>query len=130
NRLNRRAVIHACINYNVSFVVARASQQISRFLSRIVRESRIGVAVAGIHFQTTKLVNQEHVHHAGHRVGAVNGRSAVLQNVDMIDQTQWKDVEINEGAEIRKNAPTIPQDESFFRIDSAQADLGCTTGTT
>ena len=80
-----RTVIYSGIDHDVGLVVACARKQIGGFLTRVVGKAQIRVAIAGVNLQTTKPVDQENVHHTGHGVSAINGRGAVLQNIDVIN---------------------------------------------
>ena len=86
---------HFSVNNNVGLVVTSASKEVCSLFTLIVRGAEIGVAIAGVNFEAAKLVDQPDVNHTTDRVTAVNGGSAVLQNVDVINQPKWKQVEVH-----------------------------------
>src|SRR5439155_13362350 len=97
--------------------------------------AEIGVAVAGINFEAAKPVDQPNVKHTTDRVTAVNGRGAVLQNVDVINQPKWKQVEVHcsteksievvviAGKTIRREPASVLQHKSFFGSKTTQIDF-------
>src|SRR2546428_4632047 len=82
-----------------------------------------------------KSVNQPNVKHTSDCVTAVNGGSAVLQNVDVINQPNRKHVEVDcatekrieldciTGKTVRRETPSILQDKGFFGTYTAQVDF-------
>ena len=82
------------IHNDICFVVACASEQIFSFLTHVVSKSEVGIAVAGINLQAAKPMDQENVDYTCNGIGAVHGRSAVFQNVDVIDQSEGELVEV------------------------------------
>src|SRR5205814_4319439 len=94
-RINGRRVVNSRVNHDVGFVVTGTCEQVARFFTAIVGETKVRVAIAGVNLQTTEAMDQEDVDHAGHSLGAVNRRGAVFQDVDVVDQTKREPVEIN-----------------------------------
>src|SRR6266566_7714758 len=94
-RVNGRRVVNSRVNHDVGLVVPSTCEQVAGFFTAIVGETKVRVAVAAVNLQTTKAVDQEHVDHARHSFGTVNRRSAILQDVDVVDQTKRETVEIN-----------------------------------
>src|SRR5436190_23986688 len=82
-----------------------------------------------------KSVNQPNVKHTSDRVSVVNGGSTVLQNVDVINQPNRKQVEVDcatekgielnciTGKTVRRETPSILQIKSFFGTKAAQIDF-------
>src|SRR5438105_4047409 len=89
------SVVHLGVHDNIGLVITRASKQLSQLISLIVGCAQIGVAIAGINFEAAKLVNQPDINYASDCVTPVNGRSAVFENVDVINQPKRKQVEVN-----------------------------------
>src|SRR5437660_12843132 len=89
------SVVHLGVHDNIGLVITRASKQISQLFSLIVGCAEIRVAIAGVDFEATKPVDQPDIHHTCNCITAVNGRSAILQNVDVINQPEWKQIEVN-----------------------------------
>src|SRR5439155_2899782 len=121
-RINGRRVVNPRVNHDVCLVVTGTCEQVARFFTAIVGETKVGVAVAGVNLQTTEAMDQEHVDHACHSFGAVNRRGAVLQDVDVIDQTKREPVEINRRRSGVGKSSTVLQNQGFFWIDTAQTD--------
>src|SRR2546422_4723128 len=83
----------------------------------------------------TKSVDQPDVNYSSDRVTAVNGGSAVLQNVDVINQPNRKHVEVDcttekriqadciTGKTVRRETPSVLQDKGFFGTYTAQVDF-------
>src|SRR5438552_8812835 len=82
-----------------------------------------------------KSVNQPNVKHTSDRVSDVNGGSAVLLHVDVINQPNRKHVEVDCAAEkgielncitgktVRRETSSILKDKSFFGTKTAQIDF-------
>ena len=79
----------------------------------------------------TELVYQKDVDHAGHRVGAINGRGAIFQNVDVINHREGNEIDVHArgaGATDTEstanpsygNAFSIDENQSFFRQQTPQ----------
>ena len=69
------------------------------------------------------------VYHARHRVGAVGGRRAILQDFNALDRRLRNRVQIDEddapvARRIRRNAAAIEEDERRARVEAAQRDRG------
>ena len=88
--VDRGAIIHLSVNNNVCFVVTGAGEEVCPLFSLIVRSAEIGVAIASVNLEAPKPVDQPNVKHTTDRVTAVNGGSAVLQNVDVINEPKGK----------------------------------------
>src|SRR5438309_2221922 len=74
---------------------AGAGEEICSFFTHVVGKAEIGVAIASVKLKPTKSVDQKDVDYTRHGVGAVNGGSPVLQDVDVINQPKRKHVEID-----------------------------------
>ena len=83
-------------------------------------------AEVGVGFCTVKALAQDHVDHAGDRVGTVDRRRAVLQHFDPLDRSGRDRVEIDRAAETCATDPatTVHQHESAVGAEVAQADTG------
>ena len=121
-RVKGRRIVNPGVNHEVCLVVTSAREQVTRFFTAIVGETKVRVAVAAVNLQTTEAVNQEHVDHASHSLGAVNWRSAIFQDVDVIDQTKWEPVEVDRSRARVGKTSAVLENQGFFRIDTAQAD--------
>src|SRR4029077_9505281 len=128
-------IVHLSVNNNVRLLVSSAGEEVCPLFTLIVGGAEIGVAVAGINFETAKPVDQPNVNHTTDRVTAVNGRGAVLQNVDVINQPKWKQVEVHCTTEksievvviasktIGRETASVLQHKSFFGTKTTQIDF-------
>ena len=123
-RVNGRRVVNPRINHDVGLVVTGTCEQVACFFTAIVGETKVRVPVAAVDLQTTEAVDQEYVDHASHSFGAVNRRGAVLQDVDVVDQTKREPVEINRRRSGSGKSSSVLQNQGFFWIDTAQTDTG------
>src|SRR5207302_5802860 len=123
-RVNGRGVVNSRVNHDVGFLITSTCEQVARFFTAIIGETKVGVAVAAVNLQTTEAMDQEHVDHASHSLGAVNRRGAILQDVDVIDQTKREPVEINRRRTRGGESSSVLQNQGLFWIDTTQADTG------
>ena len=70
---------------DIGFVVTCARLDPGFPLTHVIGSAEICVPVVTSDFQTPEFVDQEEVNHAGDRVGTVHGRSAILEDVHVID---------------------------------------------
>ena len=84
---------------------------------------------AGIDLEALKLVIQDEVDHACHRVGTVHGRSTAGQNIDALDQTSRNLADINRKGRTRLHALPVDQDQGAVVAQIAQASGGVAGGT-
>ena len=80
-------------------------------------------------------MDQPDVKHTTNRVTAINSGSAVLQNVDVINQPKWKQVEVHcrtvkeieadfiTGKAVSRETSPVLQHKGFFGIKTAQVDF-------
>src|SRR6266508_5567192 len=81
--------------HNVGLIISRAGFQPRLPLAHIVGRSQICVPVTSPYLQPTELVYQKEVDHAGDRVGSIHIRRAILQDVDVINHHEGKEVDIH-----------------------------------
>src|SRR6266516_8224468 len=79
---------------DVSLVVAGAGLDPCVPLTHLIGRSQIGVAVLRSYFQTTELVKQEEVDHARDSIRSVHSRSAILEDVHVIDHRKRYQVNV------------------------------------
>src|SRR5436190_5105103 len=137
--VDRGAIIRFSVNNNVGLVVTSAGEEVCPLFTLIIGGAEIGVAIAGVNFEAAKLVNQPDINYASDCVTAINRGSAVLQNVDVINQPNGKYVEvecttekrieadIKPGKTVRRETTSILQHEGFFGSKTAQVDLRLAT---
>src|SRR5439155_17088332 len=102
------------VDDNIGLVVTRTGEEVCSLFSLIVGCAQIRVAIAGVDFEATKPVDQPDIHHTRNCITAVNGRSAILQNVDVINQPEGKQIEVN-GRSKREIAADVITGEAISR---------------
>src|SRR5207248_6164612 len=126
---NGAAVIVLGIDNNIRLIIAGAGEQVHVEFVLIVRGAEVRVAIAAKELETAELVLVIHVEHPGDRIGAVNSRGAVFQNVDVINQSdRYGDVQINRDAASRgmgvgSDAPAVNEHQGFLGQNTAQVNL-------
>src|SRR5205823_13031476 len=96
----------------------------SPFFPRVIGKAEIGVAIAGVELQATEPVDQPDVEHTGDRVRSINGGSAILQDVDMVDQPEGNRVQVDRitGKANRRETTSVLQDQSLFSENTAEVN--------
>jgi hypothetical protein len=84
-RIERGPIVKLGIHNNVRLIVPSTGEQVRSFFTRVIGRAKIGVAIAGLNFDGSKLVDQPNVEHTGDRVRTVNSGSAILQDVDVVN---------------------------------------------
>src|SRR5216110_3120831 len=82
-------------DHNVGLVISGASFQPCLPLAHIVGGSQVCVPVTAPDLQTTEFVDQKEVDHASNGVGAIYSRRAILQDVDVVNHYEGKEVDIH-----------------------------------
>src|SRR5438046_7928381 len=72
-------------DHDIGFVISRAGNHPRLQLACVIGGAQVRVANTAADLQTTEFVFQKDVDHTGHRIAAVNSRSAILQEDDVID---------------------------------------------
>ncbi len=105
-------------------IAGRTPDQIEGTVLAIVFE---GLAITHRQFGALEVLLGDDVHHAGHGVGAVDRRGAVLQHFDAFDQRDRDHVEVDRtvgaGAAV-DHAAAIEQHERAVDAQATQVDLG------
>ncbi len=101
-------------------IAGEADQEVSALLLAVALAVLAGVEVG---FSTVEVLAGDDVDHAGHGVGAVDRRSAVLQHVDAFDGDGRDGRDVLEA--IRRNAQTlaVDQHQRTLRAQVAQVDV-------
>ena len=79
------------------------------------------------HLQALVILAQDDVHHAADRVGAVNCRGAVGENLDPLHRRQRDDVQVHRligGNRRPRHAPPVQQHQSAIGADTVKIDRG------
>ena len=122
-------------DHNVGLVISRASFQPRLPLAHFIRRSQVRVPVTAPDLQAAKLVDQKEVDHAGHRIGAVHSRGPILQDVDVINHHEGKEVNVHtlagpgDAQRTVGDAFAIDQNQSLFGQETAQVELDRTVTT-
>src|SRR5436190_8109802 len=127
-RIDCGPIVKLGVNYNVRFIVSSTGEEISPFFTRVIGKAEIGVAIAGVELEATEPVDQPNVEHTGDCVRTINGGSAVLQDVDVIDQPERNGVEVDRitGKANRRQTTSVLQDQSFLSENTAQVNFHAT----
>src|SRR4029077_7987161 len=116
-------------HHNFCLIISSAGFDPSLPLAHVVRRTQIRVAVTAPDLQPTELVDQKEVNHAGDRVGAIHGRSAILQDVDVINHRKRNQVNVHASAEpdgeqrTKSDAFSVDEHEGFFGQQATQVEL-------
>src|SRR5438552_132422 len=80
-------------DHDIGLVISRAGNHPCFRLACVIGGAQVRIANTASDLQTTEFVFQKDIEHTGHRIAAINGRGAILQDVDMINH--WKGNEID-----------------------------------
>src|SRR5207248_9236224 len=113
-------------DHDIGLVISRPGNHPGVELSHVIGGAQVGVANTAPDLQTTEFVFQKDVKHTGHRIAAINGRGAILQNVDVINQWEWNEIDVHPrdagrsscgnpaAATNYRSALSINENQSFF----------------
>src|SRR6266566_3812664 len=120
---------------NVGIIITRSGFQPRLPLSHIIRRSEVCVPVTTPDLQTTEFVDQKEVDHAGNGVGAIHSRRAILQDVDVINHHEGKEVDIRslagpgDAQRTKGDTFSIDQHQGFLAQQAARVELDSTVTT-
>src|SRR6266480_1883248 len=124
-RIDGGTIVEIGNDHDISLVISHAGFEPALQLARVVGRTHVRVAHAPSNLKTTELVYQKDVDHAGHRIGAVNGRGAVLQDVDVVDHWEGNQINVHAGGTgAGSKSTTTPDYGSALSIDENQSFLG------
>src|SRR5207247_6175481 len=121
-------------DHNLCLIVSGTGFKPGLPLAHVVRRSQVGVSIAASDLQSAELVDQKEIDHAGDRIGAIDRRGAVLQDVDVIDHWKRNQVNVHASAEpdsvqrTKGDTFSINQHEGFLGQQTAQVELNSTVG--
>ena len=116
-------------DHDVGFIVSGAGLDPCLPFAHVIGSAQVRVSVSAPDFQTAEFVNQEEVDHAGDRIGSVHSRSAILQDVHVIDHDERDQVDVGTSAKTSDAQRTIghplaiDQNQGLLRQDAAQVEL-------
>ena len=119
-------------DHNIGLVISCAGFEPCLPLAHVIGGSEVCVSVTAPDFQSTEFMEQKKVDHSGHSIGAVHGRGALLQDVDVINHWERNKVNVHtaagSGGAQRTSADTfaIDQDQRLFGQQAAQVELDST----
>src|SRR6266436_505073 len=122
-------------DHNIRLVITGAGFEPCFPLAHVVGRSQICVPVTAPDLQAAKFVDQKEVDHAGNRVGAIHGRGAILQDVDVIDHREGNEVNVHAAAEpdgvqrTKGDTFSVNEHQGFFGQQAAQVELYSTVTT-
>src|SRR5438477_10351913 len=124
-RIDCGTIVKLGIDNNVRFIVSSTGEEISSFFTHVIGRAEVGVAIAGVELEATEPVDQPDVEHTGDCVRAVNGGSAILQNVDVVNQSERNGVQVDRitGEAHRRETASVLQDQSFFSEKTTQVNF-------
>src|SRR4029077_12684864 len=82
---------------DVRLVISRTCYQPSLCLARIIGGAQIRVADTAADLEAAEFVFQKNVDHTRHRIAAINGRGAILQDIDVINHWERNEIDIYPG---------------------------------
>src|SRR6266446_7547259 len=94
----RGAIVKLGKDDNICLVISNARQKVAFAFGCIVGRTKIGIAVTGLQLEPAKFVLEKNIKYAADSVRAVDRRSAIFQNVDVIDQREGNQVKIDRRA--------------------------------
>src|SRR5690606_6054672 len=84
------------------------------------------LAVIGVEFSAFESATGDDVHHAGNRVGTLDGRGAVLQDLDALDRRRRDLAEILQAGGVGAEALAVDQDQGAGSAEVAKIDVVAT----
>src|SRR5256714_5077288 len=119
-----RALVEIGDHHDVGLVIARAGFQPRFPFTHIVGTAEVCIAVRATDFQATELVDQEEIDHTSDGICSVHRRSAILQDIDVIDHGEGNqlDVVATEYCSLC-DALAVYQNQGLFWQNAAQVQL-------
>src|SRR5262249_44963844 len=114
---------------DIGLVISRPGLDPCLPLTHVVGRSEVCVPVTPPDLQTSELVYQKEVDHAGYSVRAIHGERAILQDVDVINHGEGTQFNIPSAAEpdavqrTKSDTFSVNQHQGFFRQQAAHVEL-------
>ncbi len=124
--IDSRTIVKIGNDHDIRSIVSYPSFDPALPLTCVIGRAQICVPITPSKLQTTKLVYQKNVDDTRHRIGAINGRGAILQDVDMIDHREWNQVDVHatSSAGAASESTSTPDYGSPFSVDQHQRFFG------
>src|SRR5881394_3281731 len=115
-------------DHDIGLVISRAGNHPRLELACVIGGAQVGIANTTSNLHITEFVFQEDVEHTGHGIAAINGRGAILQDVDMINHGERNEIDVHSRDAGRGtpsptanygSALSIDQNQSFFGEQAA-----------
>src|SRR6266705_5252033 len=81
-------------DYDIGLVISGAGFDVCLPVTHLIGRAQVCVSVSAPNLEPTEFVDQEVVDHTGNRVSSVNGRGAILQNFEVINQHEGNKVDV------------------------------------
>src|SRR5438876_3477425 len=114
-------------DHDIGLVISRAGNHPRLELACVIGGAQVRVANTASNLQTTEFVFQKDVEHTGHRIAAINGRGAILQDVDVINHGEGNEIDVHPrdaGRGACGNPAAAPNYRSALSIDENQSFFG------
>src|SRR6266566_1770399 len=82
-------------DHDIGLVISRSGNHPRLELACVIGCAQVRIANTASNLQTTEFVFQKDIEHACHRIAAINGRGAILQNVDVINHWERNEIDIH-----------------------------------
>ena len=112
-------------DHDIGLVVSHTGFEPALPLTCIVGGTHACVPIAASDLKPTELVQQKDVDHTSYCVAAINGRSAIFEDVDVINHRKWNEVNVHSGGAWPATKNTAaPHHRGAFPIDQNESLLG------
>src|SRR5437899_4687020 len=114
-------------DHDIGLVISRAGNHPRLELACVIGGAQVRVANTASNLQTTEFVFQKDVEHTGHRIAAINGRGAILQDVDVINHWEGNEIDVHArdaGRSTCANPAAATNYRSALSIDQSQSFFG------
>ena len=113
-------------DHDIGLVISRPGNHPRLGLACVIGGAQVRIANTASNLQTTEFVFQKDVEHTGHRIAAINGRGAILQDVDVINHWEGNEIDVHPrdagrgtcgnpaAATNYRSALSIDENQSFF----------------
>src|SRR5438132_12883762 len=112
---------------DIGLVISRPGNHPRLELACVIGGTQVGVANTGSNLQTAEFVFQKDIEDTGHCIAAINGRGAILQDVDVINHGEGNKIDVHPrdaGRGTCRNAAAATNYGSALSIDENQSFFG------
>src|SRR5437763_7826446 len=114
-------------DHDIGLLISRSGNHPRLELACVIGGAQVCVANTASNLQTTEFVFQKDIEHTGYRIAAINGRGAILQNVDVINHGEGNEIDVHArdaGRSTCGNPAAATDYRSALSIDQSQSFLG------